>query len=349
MSNAPSCHSSGCHDHSKTDYLLWGSLALIALGYVLHLVGLNFNNLQLEEFSHSVYELMNKMAIGLVLAIFFTGLVDTIPQEFTLSLLGTGRGFKGLLRATAAGLLLDLCSHGILLVGMKLYKRGATLGQTMAFLIASPWNSFSMTIILITLIGWVYTLVFIVLSCVIAILSGLIFNSLESKNVLPKNPHTVAIPEGYKVLPEAKKLVSQISFSPAVLWKVILSGAKESKMILRWVFFGVIIAALVRVLFTPESFGTWFGPSLLGLGLTIVAATIIEVCSEGSAPIAAELLTVAKAPGNGFTFMMTGVSTDYTEIMALKETTGSWKISLFLPLVTVPQVVALGWILNNYP
>ena len=81
--------------------------------------------------------------------------------------------------------------------------------------------------------------------------------------------------------------------------------------------------------------------------MTVIGATIIEVCSEGSVPIAADLVNLAKAPGNGFTFLMTGVSTDYTEIMALKETTGSWKIALFLPIITVPQVILLGYLLNQ--
>jgi hypothetical protein len=66
-----------------------------------------------------------------------------------MGVLGRKEGLGGILRATGAGLLLDLCSHGILLVGMKLYERGASLGQTMAFLIASPWNSISLTIILV--------------------------------------------------------------------------------------------------------------------------------------------------------------------------------------------------------
>ena len=34
------------------------------------------------------------------------------------------------------------------LIGQR-YERGATIGQVMAFLIASPWNSFSLTLILI--------------------------------------------------------------------------------------------------------------------------------------------------------------------------------------------------------
>ena len=44
---------------------------------------------------------------------------------------------------------------------------------------------------------------------------------------------------------------------------------------------------------------------------------------------------------------MAGVSTDYTEIMALKETTQSWKTALFLPLVTIPQVLVIGYLLNQ--
>ena len=96
-----------------------------------------------------------------------------------------------------------------------------------------------------------------------------------------------------------------------------------------------------------ESFETLFGPTLVGLGLTLIAATVIEVCSEGSAPIAADILTRAGAPGNSFAFLMTGVSTDYTEIVSLRETTKSWKTALFLPLVTLPQIVLLAIVMNG--
>jgi hypothetical protein len=91
---------------------------------------------------------------------------------------------------------------------------------------------------------------------------------------------------------------------------------------------------------------TWFGPTIFGLLATLIATTIIEVCSEGSAPLASELFHNAKAPGNAFTFLMAGVSTDYTEIMILRETTKSWFMALSLPVVTVPQVILLGWIMN---
>ena len=117
-------------------------------------------------------------------------------------------------------------------------------------------------------------------------------------------------------------------------------------MVLRWILLGVLIASAVRAFVPADAFATYFGPTLAGLGATVLAATVIEVCSEGSTPIAADLLTRAGAPGNGFAFLMGGVATDYTEVLVLRETTRSWKIALFLPLVTLPQILLLGWLIN---
>ncbi|MDO6805066.1 hypothetical protein Q4595_21620, partial [Wenyingzhuangia sp. 1_MG-2023] len=103
----------------------------------------------------------------------------------------------------------------------------------------------------------------------------------------------------------------------------------------------------VRAFVPEESFNTWFGATAAGMFMTLLAATVIEVCSEGSSPIAADLVTRAAAPGNSFTFLMAGAATDYTEIMSLKDTTRSWKIALFLPLITVPQVLLIGWLMNS--
>ncbi len=127
---------------------------------------------------------------------------------------------------------------------------------------------------------------------------------------------------------------------------MLLGGVKDSAMVVRWLLFGIVIAALLRVFFDPATFAHWFGPTALGMAATVFFATVMEVCSEGSSPIAADLVTRAGAPGNAFAFLMAGVSTDYTEIMVLKDATKSWKIALFLPLVTLPQIILLAVLLN---
>jgi hypothetical protein len=87
------------------------------------------------------------------------------------------------------------------------------------------------------------------------------------------------------------------------------------------------------------------GPTVAGLVVTLVVATIFEVCSEGSAPMAFELFKQTGALGNSFVFLMAGVVTDYTEIGLLWNNVGK-KTALWLPVVAVPQVILLGIIAN---
>jgi uncharacterized membrane protein YraQ (UPF0718 family) len=301
----------------------------------------------LSEFTHAVREFINLMWWGLALGIVAVGLLQFVPQNRIRNWLGERSNLSGLTRAVSAGLLFDVCSHGILLVGMQLYRRGLSLGQTMAFLIASPWNSISLTFILIGLIGWKWTLLFIGLSVIIAFLSGLLFDLLERRSVVPANPYRRDFDSQSEPEPGFMEQLRPLLSTPAGWWRWIGSAVNESKMVIRWILFGTVLAAVLRVVVHPDIFADWFGPSLIGLGLTLVAATIIEVCSEGSSPIAADLLNRANAPGNGFTFLMAGVATDYTEVLAIRETMRSWKIALLLPAITVPQIVLIGWILNS--
>lgn len=337
-----------CHSTSKVDYLLWSSLSAVFVLYLLYwqfVVEISQYK-RLEILSQSVFELMNTIWWGIVVGMLMVAVLTKIPREFVVSILGTGTGIKGILRATLGGVLLDLCSHGILMVAAKLYERGASTGQVMAFLVASPWNSFSLTLILIALIGIKWTLIFIVASMLIAIITGYIFDILVRNKTLPDNPNKIDLPKNFQFWEEAKSQFQATKLNSSFMADMAKAGILESRMVIRWILFGVLLAGLIRTFIDASTFESYFGPTLAGLGLTILMATIIEVCSEGSTPVAADLLTRANAPGNSFAFLMTGVSTDYTEIMILKDTTKSWKIALYLPLITVPQVVAIAWLIN---
>lgn len=337
-----------CCDTStqKMDWFLWGCLVMTAIFYGLYFADISHDSWY-GVISHSVFELINTMWWSVLFAIFFVGILSRIPQEFIMSILGKGGTVKGLWRATLAGVLLDLCSHGILMVGMELRRKGASLGQVMAFLIASPWNSVSLTLIMIALIGLSWTLTFIALSMVIALIAGWLFDRFEQNGTLPANPVISEIPDNFKFWQEAKQRFSGIAWNKALLSGVTKDGFTGSKMVIRWLLFGVLLASAIRGFVSLEDFQSYFGPSLIGLAATLLAATIIEVCSEGSTPIAADLMTRAHAPGNSFAFLMTGVATDYTEVMVIKDSMKSWKVALFLPLLTVPQVIIVALVLNG--
>ena len=335
---------------AKTDTFLWFSIISVVLLYALGLVLPHGDGgtLQLATMAHGVMELVNKMWWGIAVGIIFVGLLARIPRDLVMSVLGHEKGFRSLLRATMAGVLLDLCSHGILAVGMKLYERGASVGQVMAFLLASPWNSFSLTLILFGLIGVGWTLLFILLSLIIGLISGYIFDVLVGRGTLPENPHRALLNKETAFSDLWSEFRGDWSFSVAGMGRLLRDGFAGSRIVIRWGLFGILLATAIRTLVPEDMFATWFGASMTGLWFTVMAATIIEVCSEGSTPVAADLMNRASAPGNAFTFLMAGVSTDYTEIMSLRDTTGSWKIALFLPLISLPQILLIGMVLNQF-
>ena len=344
----PASHGSCCGGTKKgrPDILLWGSLAAFLAGVAVHFL-VPSAPAWLLVFGHACFELLTRAWWGLLVGIIAFAVIGRLPRELVAAVLGRGGSVSGLFRAVGAGVLLDLCNHGILMVGMGLYKRGASLGQTLAFLIASPWNSLSLTLILAALIGWGWMLLFILLSMAVALVTGWIADRLVHAGKLPANPNAVALPHGYRIGPALAGVLRSLKPGAANYLRLAREGLSGSKMVLRWIFFGFVLTALIRAFVPDASFQQYFGPTIAGMFLTLLATTIIEVCSEGSSPIAADLLTRAHAPGNAFVFLMAGAATDYTEIMSLRETTRSWKASLALPLISTPQVLLIGWMIHQ--
>ena len=335
------------HDHKdnkRIDVILHGSLGIILIALISYIYMPQIG--WLGVFTHTIIEMIHIMWWGVALGILFVGLMTKIPKEYFSAVLGQGDKISGLIRATIAGLFLDLCNHGILIVAAKLYERGTSLAQVMAFLIASPWNSLSLSIILIALIGVKWTLIYVFASALVAILTGLIYILLVKGGVFPDNPNKIEMTEDFALIDDAKARLKNFKPTSQFFKDIAIGGMNEASSLLRWLLLSVVIAAAIRAFVPIELFADWFGPTFAGLLATLAVTTIIEVCSEGSAPIASEIFHRAKAPGNGFAFLMAGVSTDYTEIMIIREFSKSWRIALSLPLVTVPQIILLGWIMN---
>ena len=330
----------------RVDWLLWGSGGIIALSYISGFFLSHDATLGLGVFTHGIQEMLNLMWWGIFMGMVAVGLIDRVPREFVIGFIGHDQGAESLLRAVGAGVLLDLCNHGVLMVGAKLYERGASLGQVFAFLMASPWNSLSLTIIIGVLMGWQWMAVFLVSSLVIALLTGLAVEALERAGRIKPNPNRVDLPADFHVWHEAKMGLGRTRYDLVFVRDVARRSVSASRMALRRLFFGVVLAALIQATVPTEVFAAWFGATLIGLFTTLIASTIIEVCSEGSVPLAADLMTRAHAPGNAFAFLMAGVATDYTEIVVLREVTGRLKAALLLPALTVPQVLVIGWVLN---
>lgn len=277
------------------------------------------------------------------------GIIDHyIPREY-ISLLLAEQKKRTIVRAVFLGFLMSACSHGILALTIQLHKKGASNPSVVAFLLASPWANMAITVLLFGLFG-IKALFIIAAAVLIAVNTGLIFQILEKRGFIEKNAKTLPVSKDFSIMQDMRKRIQAYTFTIGALAqdaKGIINGALSlSDMVLWWILIGMGIASFAGAYIPAHVFHQFMGQTIIGLLVTLGVATVIEVCSEGSAPMAFEIFKQTGALGNSFVFLMAGVVTDYTEIGLLWHNVGR-KTALWLPVVTVPQVILLGFIANK--
>jgi len=270
-----------------------------------------------------------------------------IPKEYITHILSKPKK-RTIFYSVILGFFMSVCSHGILALSIELHKKGASNPAVVSFLLASPWANLILTVLLVGFFG--LKALFIILSAiVIAIITGFIFQFLEKKNLIETNENIIEVEDNFSIIKDIKKRFKARRWSFKGFRediKGIFNGAVAlSDMVLWWVLIGTGLAGLAGAYIPATIFTDYMGPTILGLFVTLLVATVIEVCSEGSAPMAFEIFRQTGALGNSFVFLMAGVVTDYTEIGLLWHNVGK-RVAIWLPIVTVPQVIILGIIAN---
>ena len=329
-------HEPHCHPTSDR-FALDNKLKLTGLLFLVVFVVSFLPHPLLTPLNHSLVAYLKLIWWAVLLGLILGGLIDYfVPKEFINNLLGGG-SLRSIFFAVIAGFLLSACSHGILAIAIQLHKKGASIAATITFLLASPWANLPVTILLFGFFGW-QALLFVGAAMLIAVITGVLFTLLERYQLIESSP---SVDE--KVKPDWGNLKS-------FQWRQSLTGVSQgalqlANMVLWWIIVGLLLAALIGAYVPHHIFMDYFGPSFSGLTLTLLAATVIEVCSEGSSPIAFEIFNQVGTLGNPFVFLMAGVVTDYTEIGLLWANIGK-KTALWLPVVAVPQVLLIGYLFN---
>jgi uncharacterized membrane protein YraQ (UPF0718 family)/YHS domain-containing protein len=304
----------------------------------------------LAPFRETLLLYLKRIWWAILLGLFLGGIIDYyVPREYISYILASHRK-RTILYSVILGFFMSACSHGILALSIELHKKGASNPAVIAFLLASPWANLTITIMLIGFFG--LKALFIIISAIfIAIVTGLIYQVLERKGIVEKNEKSLNMGDSFSIVEDFKKRYAGYKLSIGTL-KNDIRGIYQgmislSNMVLWWVLIGMGIASLAGAYIPADIFNNYMGPTIAGLFVTLLLATVLEVCSEGSAPMAFEIFRQTRAFGNSFVFLMAGVVTDYTEIGLLWHNVGK-RVAIWLPIITVPQVIVLGIIANNF-
>lgn len=308
--------------------------AVIFVTFVAHLILLLLGNTLLSPLFETFWQYLKLTWWAVLLGLVIGGLIEVlVPPEFMVNLLA--RGKRSIIIAVFLGFLASACSHGILAITVSLYKKGASTASTLAFLLASPWANLSITFLLLSLFGS-KALFMIAGALVVALISGFIFQVLEDKRLI----------EGAKLKPRRGKVVWHIPSLKALISGVVKSSWDLMKMVVWWILLGFFLASALGAYIPEDIFHRFFGPTVSGMLATLILASVIEVCSEGSSPLAFELYKQTGAFGNAFVFLQAGVVTDFTEVGIVLTNIGK-RAAIAMILVTVPLVLFFGFLFNN--
>jgi uncharacterized membrane protein YraQ (UPF0718 family) len=325
------------HCHHESGFRIGKKLKIVGILFILiFLISyLPF----LSSLNESLIEYISLIWWAILLGLLMGGLIDYfVPEEFIFKYLGQKKK-RTIFYAVIAGFLMSACSHGILAIAIQLYKKGASIPAVITFLLASPWANLPVTILLFGFFG-LKAFWFIGVAMFIAVVVGFVFMLLEKLNLIEQSLE-VKLKASY-----TWTKIKNFNFKESLI-ETSKGSLNLANMVLWWILIGFLFAALIRAYVPHEIFMQYFGPTFGGLLLTLAFATIIEVCSEGSAPIAFEIFNKVGVLGNPFVFLMAGVATDYTEIGLIWTNIGK-KTAIWLPIVTVPLVVLFGYLFNLF-
>lgn len=330
------------------DSLFRDKLFLTFASLVL-LLFLSFFLPSLQLFRHHFTAYASLIWRPLLLGFLIGGIIEVyIPRSYVSKILNRA-GSKTIFSAAGLGFIFSGCSHGCLAIAFELYKKGASVPAVISFLLASPWANASITILLLSFFGMKGALI-IAAALIISVCTGLGYVFLDKKNWIEKNPNTQSGLETFSIFDDLKKRWKNYRWNARELFlsdfqKILIGAWHLVRMVLWWVLIGMTLAAFIGAYLPATLFQKWMAKDLTGMCVTLALATVIEICSEGSAPLAFEIYRQTHALGNTFLFLMAGVVTDYTEIGLLWSNVGK-KTAFWLPAIAVPLTFLIGFLLN---
>ncbi len=255
------------------------------------------------------WEVLAEMAPYLLLGFLVAGFLSVLLPPAAVERHLGGRGFLSILKASAFGVPLPLCSCSVIPVAASLRNHGASRGAVTAFLISTPQTGVDSILATYALLGPVFAVFRPLAALVSGLLGGAAVSLLEGRaergGLSPEGsaePEPAACRDGC-CGGEAKK-------------KNFLSGALRygfvtlPREIGGPLLLGLLAAALITALLPKDFFSGLVPPGPLQILLLMAAGVPVYICATGSIPVAAGLILAGVSPGAAFALLMTGPATN---------------------------------------
>ncbi|MDA3962880.1 MAG: permease [Planctomycetota bacterium] len=251
----------------------------------------------------------------------------------------------GYVMGSALGAMTPFCSCSSIPVFLGFTSAGIPIGITMAFLLTSPLINEVAVLLLLSLVGWEITLIYVSTGVLIGISGGVLLDLMRAERFL--QPFALEAYRSAGARADAGEVRPKLSFSERhdfakVELRDILSR------VWKWVFIGVGLGAALHG-FVPES---WFEENLgshqwWSVPAAVLAGIPLYSNATGVIPVMESLIGKGLPLGTTLAFCMSTVAVSFPEFILLKQVM-TWRLIAIIIALMLASFTLVGWSINAF-
>ena len=296
---------------------------------------------------HFFVEDVSKIFVLLVVMIYFIALLRaSLDVERVRDYLAGKNKGVGYLLGSIFCAITPFCSCSSIPVFLGFTSAGIPLGITMAFLITSPLINEVAVLLLMSLLGWKFTLLYVAVGMTVGMLGGLLLDAIKAERWL-QSFAAEALVRGRQMAASNEVSTTERVLSLSERHEFAKAEALEIfGRVWKWVIIGVGLGAALHG-FVPEGWvethlgqGQWWSvPAAVLVGIPLYSN------ATGIIPVMESLLANGLPIGTTLAFCMSTVAASFPEFILLKQVM-QWRLLAVLLVVLLTAFTLVGWIFN---
>ena len=324
-----------------TDFASWLTYSILGLSA----------DTKLGSAVHFFIEDVSKIFALLIVLIYVIALLRaSLNVENVRDYLARKHRGVGYLMGSGFGAITPFCSCSSIPVFLGFTSAGIPLGVTMSFLLTSPLINEVAILLLMSLLGWKFTVLYIVIGMSVGILGGLFLDVIKADRWLQsfaakalKNGQSnfVAKTQGTADTPKRMTTRERHGFAKTETFGIF-------SRVWKWVIIGVGLGAALHG-FVPDGWieqhlgdkQWWSVPAAVLLGIPLYSN------ATGIIPVMESLITNGLPIGTTLAFCMSTVAASFPEFILLKQVM-QWRLLAIVFAMLLVAFTLVGWIFNIF-
>lgn len=296
---------------------------------------------------HFFIEDVSKIYVLLVVMIYVIALLRaSLNVERVRNYLAGKNRAAGYVLGSGFGAITPFCSCSSIPVFLGFTSAGIPVGITMSFLLTSPLINEVAVLLLMSLLGWKFTVLYIIVGMTVGILGGAFLDAIKAERWLQSFAQKALTAGQNTQLPDQQE-VEKLSMAERHRF------AKDETLeifgrVWKWVIIGVGLGAALHG-FVPDGWieqylgdGQWWTvPVAVVLGIPLYSN------ATGVIPVMESLIQNGLPIGTTLAFCMSTVAASFPEFILLKQVM-QWRLLATVFVMLLLSFTLVGWLFNGF-